>query len=46
VLAAMPRLTDRAYWWVADHRSWFSRLVPERAKGNADRKIAEHSDRG
>jgi predicted DCC family thiol-disulfide oxidoreductase YuxK len=46
VLAAVPRLTDRAYWWVADHRSWFSRLVPERAKGNADRKIAEHSDRG
>ena len=42
-LAAMleraPRLTERAYRWVADHRSWFSRLIPESARARADRRI-------
>jgi predicted DCC family thiol-disulfide oxidoreductase YuxK len=39
VLAAAPELTDRAYRWVADHRSAFSKLIPERSKDRADRAI-------
>jgi len=27
VLARMPRLTDRAYRWVAEHRSWLGRFT-------------------
>ena len=40
VLAAAPELTDRAYRWVADHRSAFSKLIPERSKERADRLIS------
>jgi predicted DCC family thiol-disulfide oxidoreductase YuxK len=40
-LAAAPELTDRAYRWVADHRSTFSRAIPTRAKQRADRLIAQ-----
>jgi predicted DCC family thiol-disulfide oxidoreductase YuxK len=41
VLAARaPRLRDRGYRWVAEHRSWFGRLLSERAKKRADRRIA------
>lgn len=38
-LATAPGLTDRAYRWVADHRSAFSRLIPERSKRRADQRI-------
>jgi predicted DCC family thiol-disulfide oxidoreductase YuxK len=43
MLAATPRMTDRAYRWVADHRSIFGRLIPARAKQQADRLIAQRS---
>jgi predicted DCC family thiol-disulfide oxidoreductase YuxK len=36
-----PRLTDRVYRWVADHRGWFGHLVTAGAKHRADRRIAE-----
>jgi predicted DCC family thiol-disulfide oxidoreductase YuxK len=39
-LARAPELTDRAYRWVADHRSTFSKLLTERSKGRADRLIS------
>ncbi len=39
-LAAAPRATERAYRWVADHRSWLGRLIPDRAKRRADARIA------
>jgi predicted DCC family thiol-disulfide oxidoreductase YuxK len=35
-----PHLRDRAYRWVAEHRSWFGRLLSERAKNRADLRIA------
>jgi predicted DCC family thiol-disulfide oxidoreductase YuxK len=35
-----PRLRDRGYRWVAEHRSWFGRLLSERAKKRADLRIA------
>jgi predicted DCC family thiol-disulfide oxidoreductase YuxK len=41
LLAAAPAVTDRAYRWVADHRSTLSKLIPDRAKLRADRLIAE-----
>jgi predicted DCC family thiol-disulfide oxidoreductase YuxK len=40
VLGATPELTDRAYRWVADHRSTLSKLVPARSKDRADRVIS------
>jgi predicted DCC family thiol-disulfide oxidoreductase YuxK len=40
VLGVAPELTDRAYRWVADHRSAFSKLVPRRSKERADRLIS------
>ena len=40
VLERAPRLTDRTYRWVADHRSRLSRLIPARAKSRADARIA------
>ncbi len=39
-MAAAPRLTERAYRFVADHRSGFGRLIPRSAKARADRVIA------
>jgi predicted DCC family thiol-disulfide oxidoreductase YuxK len=39
-LEAAPRLTERAYRWVADHRSVLGRLIPDRAKRRADAGIA------
>ena len=41
VLDRTPRLTERGYRWVADHRSWLGRLVPEAAKRRADQRIAK-----
>jgi len=35
VLERMPRLTDRAYRWVAEHRSALSRAVPASSKRRA-----------
>ena len=42
LLAATPRTTERAYRWVADHRSTLSRAVPSRAKARATARIARH----
>jgi predicted DCC family thiol-disulfide oxidoreductase YuxK len=39
--ARAPRLTERGYRWVAGHRSLFGRLISDRAKQRADRRIAE-----
>jgi predicted DCC family thiol-disulfide oxidoreductase YuxK len=41
LLGADPGLTDRAYRWVAGHRSTLGALIPDRAKERADRLIAE-----
>ena len=46
--AALRRLSgpvDRAYRWVADHRTGLSRLVPERSKRRAAERIARHAAR-
>jgi len=39
-LAAAPRLTERTYRWVAEHRSALSKLIPDCAKRRGDRRIA------
>jgi predicted DCC family thiol-disulfide oxidoreductase YuxK len=39
-LETAPKTTERAYRWVADHRSTLSRLIPARAKRRADARIA------
>jgi len=39
-MAAAPQATERAYRWVADHRSWLSGLIPDQAKERADARIA------
>ncbi|MDQ6806561.1 MAG: DCC1-like thiol-disulfide oxidoreductase family protein [Actinomycetota bacterium] len=44
VLAAAPGPTDRAYRWVADHRSTLSRLIPSAAKTGATERITRHAD--
>ncbi len=36
LLAASPRLTERAYQWVAGNRPALSRLIPSRSKRRAD----------
>ena len=43
VLAAAPGATERVYRWVSDHRSTFSRLIPDAAKRRADRLIADRT---
>ncbi len=42
-LAATPRITERSYRFVADHRSWLGRLIPDRAKRRADVRIASRA---
>jgi hypothetical protein len=42
ILARAPRVTGRAYRWVADHRGPLGRFVPARARRWADRVIAAH----
>lgn len=42
-LARLPRFTDRAYRWVADHRSQLSRWVPEGAKQRAAERVSQRS---
>jgi predicted DCC family thiol-disulfide oxidoreductase YuxK len=44
-LSAAPGLTERAYRWVADHRSAFGRLIPSPAKDRAHMRI-ERAERG
>ncbi len=39
IAARTPRLSDRAYRWVAEHRSQLSRLIPARAKRRADEAL-------
>ena len=39
-----PRLTEKTYQWVADHRSQISRLLPTRAKRNARRRVQKRID--
>jgi predicted DCC family thiol-disulfide oxidoreductase YuxK len=46
LLAAAPGTTDRAYRWVADHRSALSRLVPSGVKANATGRIERHGPGG
>jgi predicted DCC family thiol-disulfide oxidoreductase YuxK len=43
--ARFPGVTDRAYRWVADHRSQLSKLVSSRAKQRA-RQHVEQRERG
>jgi predicted DCC family thiol-disulfide oxidoreductase YuxK len=40
LLERTPRLTERAYGWVAEHRSALGRLIPQAAKRRADDRIA------
>lgn len=42
LVARMPRMTERGYRWVADHRNLLGRFVPARARLWADRVIAAH----
>jgi predicted DCC family thiol-disulfide oxidoreductase YuxK len=44
VLACAPATTERAYRWVADHRSTFSHAVPDTIKRRATRLIERRSD--
>ena len=38
-LARFPRLTDRGYRWVAEHRSQLSKWVPSRAKQRSSERV-------
>lgn len=40
-LALAPGLTERAYRWVAEHRSQLSRAIPSSARRRAHRTLAE-----
>jgi len=39
VFERLPRLTERGYRWVAEHRSRLSSLVPTRAKRRAGERV-------
>jgi predicted DCC family thiol-disulfide oxidoreductase YuxK len=39
VFERLPRLTERGYRWVAEHRSRLSSLVPRRAKRRAGERV-------
>jgi predicted DCC family thiol-disulfide oxidoreductase YuxK len=39
LFARFPRLTERGYRWVADHRSQLSKWVPSRAKRRAAERV-------
>jgi predicted DCC family thiol-disulfide oxidoreductase YuxK len=41
--ASVPGVTERAYRWVADHRSLLSKPIPAGAKDRARRLVAERS---
>jgi predicted DCC family thiol-disulfide oxidoreductase YuxK len=40
-LARIPSLTERGYWWVAEHRSQLSKWVPSRAKRRAGDRVRQ-----
>lgn len=42
--ARFPRLTDRGYRWVADHRSGLSKFVPAGAKQRASRRVRRREE--
>jgi predicted DCC family thiol-disulfide oxidoreductase YuxK len=42
LFARFPKLTERGYQWVADHRSRLSKLVPTNVKERAERLVQEH----
>jgi predicted DCC family thiol-disulfide oxidoreductase YuxK len=44
LFARFPRVTERGYRWVADHRGLLGRFVPARARRWADRVIARSLD--
>jgi predicted DCC family thiol-disulfide oxidoreductase YuxK len=44
-LAAAPALTERAYRWVAEHRSLLGRAIPDSAKDRATERIDRHQPR-
>jgi predicted DCC family thiol-disulfide oxidoreductase YuxK len=44
--ARLPRLTDRVYGWVADHRSQLSRAVPRGAKRRASARVSRSEGAG
>lgn len=46
VLAAVPRLTERAYRSVADHRSLVSKAVPARVKDRARERVRRFAAQG
>jgi predicted DCC family thiol-disulfide oxidoreductase YuxK len=41
VLERVPRLTDRGYRWIAEHRTQLAKLVPARAKRRAAQRVLE-----
>jgi predicted DCC family thiol-disulfide oxidoreductase YuxK len=43
VLDHMPTVTERGYRWVANHRSWFGRVIPDAAKRRADATIRQRT---
>ena len=43
LLASAPALTERAYRWVADHRSTLSHAIPSGAKRRASERIARRA---
>jgi predicted DCC family thiol-disulfide oxidoreductase YuxK len=46
LLERLPRLTDRAYRWVADHRSALGKPLGDRAVARADSLIASRAREG
>ena len=42
VFARFPRITDRGYRWVAEHRSQLSKWVPSSVKRHASRRVSSH----
>lgn len=42
-LARFPKLTDRAYRWVAEHRSLLSKCLPSGARKRASRHVHQRS---
>jgi predicted DCC family thiol-disulfide oxidoreductase YuxK len=44
VFATFPRLTDRGYRWVAEHRSALSKLVPARSKRRASDRVRRREE--
>jgi predicted DCC family thiol-disulfide oxidoreductase YuxK len=45
VFARFPRFTEEGYRWVAQHRSWLSKLIPSSAKRRAAERVREREQR-